>query len=140
MKYLGSMNGLAKMMGFILIASFAGSLAQADLSDTMKAMNSDLKAIAAQAGDASKNANSAALADDFAKVAATAKTFLADAIAQAPAAQQAAMKAQFDGLIDQSVNFGQQLAAAFRAGNTQQAKDLLTQLAAVKSQGHTQFK
>ena len=81
---------LRRMMGFALMATFAGSVAHADLADTMKAMNSDLKAISAQVGDASKNQNSAALADDFAKVAATAKTFVADSIAQAPAAQQAA--------------------------------------------------
>lgn len=131
---------LKRMMGFALMATFAGSVAQADLADTMKAMNSDLKAISAQVGDASKNQSSAALADDFAQVAATAKTFVADTIAQAPAAQQAEMKAQFDSLIDESVSLGTQLAAALRAGDNAQAKAILTQLAALKSQGHDQFR
>ena len=131
---------LKRMMGFALMAMFAGSVAQADLADTMKAMNSDLKAISAQVGDASKNQSSAALADDFAQVAATAKTFVADTIAQAPAAQQAQMKAQFDSLIDESVSLGTQLAAALRAGDNAQAKAILTQLAALKSQGHDQFR
>ena len=131
---------LKRMMGFALMATFAGSVAQADLADTMKAMNSDLKAISAQVGDASKNQSSAALADDFAQVAATAKTFVADTIAQAPAAQQAQMKAQFDSLIDESVSLGTQLAAALRAGDNAQAKAILTQLAALKSQGHDQFR
>lgn len=131
---------LKRMMGFALMATFAGSVAQADLADTMKAMNSDLKAISAQVGDASKNQSSAALADDFAQVTATAKTFVADTIAQAPAAQQAEMKAQFDSLIDESVSLGTQLAAALRAGDNAQAKAILTQLAALKSQGHDQFR
>ena len=131
---------LKKMMGFALMATFAGSVAHADLADTMKAMNGDLKAISAQVGDASKNQSSAALADDFAKVAETAKTFIADSIAQAPAAQQAQMKAQYDALIDQSVTLGTQLAAALRAGDNAQAKAILTQLAALKSQGHDQFR
>ena len=131
---------LKRMMGFALMATFAGSVAQADLADTMKAMNSDLKAISAQVGDASKNQSSAALADDFTQVTATAKTFVADTIAQAPAAQQAEMKAQFDSLIDESVSLGTQLAAALRAGDNAQAKAILTQLAALKSQGHDQFR
>jgi len=131
---------LKRTMGFALMATFAGSVAQADLADTMKAMNSDLKAISAQVGDASKNQSSAALADDFAQVTATAKTFVADTIAQAPAAQQAEMKAQFDSLIDESVSLGTQLAAALRAGDNAQAKAILTQLAALKSQGHDQFR
>ena len=140
MRSLIKMVTVKRMTGFALIATFACSVAQADLADTMKAMNSDLKAISAQVGDASKNQSSAALADDFAQVAATAKTFVADTIAQAPAAQQAQMKAQFDSLIDESVSLGTQLAAALLAGDNAQAKAILTQLAALKSKGHDQFK
>ena len=129
------------MTSLALISTLGLSLAHAgDLGDVMKAMNTDLKTITAQVDDAAKNDSSAALADDFAKVAATSKTFMADSIAQAPAAQQAAMKADFDQMIDQSVTLGTQLAAAFRAGNAAVSKDLLNQLAALKKDGHTKYR
>lgn len=112
----------------------------ASLGKTMKAMSTDLKAIAAQVSDATKNENSAVLADQFVALTLHAKDFSVDSIRDMPADQQTAAKAQYDKMLEQTAITGQQLAAAFRAGDNVLAANLLKQLSQDKKDGHDKFK
>ena len=133
MKNQASKTVLKTLMAVALVSTFGSAFAQADLGDVMTQMQKDVSGIKAQINTPAQNASSAALADDFATVAATAK-------AQSPAAVQGDAKTQFDAMIDKCVDLGTQLGAALRAGNTAQANDLLNQLMALKAQGHAAFR
>lgn len=130
--------------------SFALSVAQAQtptapvlpetLAKTMKGMSSDLKTISAQSTKPEMNSASAAIADDFIKLATHAKDFSTDVLKDVPADQLAAAKAEFDKMLDQAVSQGQQLAAALRANDNTQAVAILNQLVQTKKDGHSKFK
>jgi hypothetical protein len=118
------------------------TLAQAlpsTLKDTMKAMNTDLRAIAAQVNNPQANAASADLADQFVQLVLHSKNFTPDTVNALPADQQAAALAQYNQMLDQVAAMGEQLANALRAGDNAQAAALITQLNHAKNDGHDQF-
>ena len=114
--------------------------APANLADTMKLMSSKLKAITVQTLDASKNAQSAVLADEFVAAVAIARTFTPKTITDLPLAQQPKQKAIFLQMIDGASALGVKLAAAFRANDNAAASQLLNQMVDAKKQGHDAFK
>ncbi|MBC7464754.1 MAG: hypothetical protein H7256_02075 [Bdellovibrio sp.] len=121
-------------------AQTAAPVLPASLGKTMKAMSTNLKAIVAQATEATKNESSAKLADDFVTLTLHAKDFAVDSIQALPAEQQAAAKAEYDKMLEQTAITGQQLAAAFRANDNVLAANLLKQLSQDKKDGHDKFK
>lgn len=110
------------------------------LGSTMKSMNSQLNQISLQMSDAKTNDSSAAMADQFVVLTLHAKNFVAETILALPAEQQAAAKAEYDLMLDQTASLGTKLAEAFRANDSVLAKDILAQLKSAKKDGHTKFK
>jgi hypothetical protein len=126
----------------LIILSSAFALAQAlpnTLALTMDGMSADLKAVTAQVNNAQANANSAALSDEFVQLVGHAKSFVPSLITALPADQQAAAKAQYDKMLDQTAQLGAQLAGAFRANDNAKANVLLKQLSQAKHDGHDEF-
>ncbi|AZZ36383.1 hypothetical protein CIK05_06115 [Bdellovibrio sp. qaytius] len=110
------------------------------LAATMKAMSSNLKSIVAQINNPQLNDNSATKADMFTALTLHSKDFSPDSIANLPADQNVAAKAQYDKMLDQTADLGTQLAFAFRSNDTASATVILNQLSQQKSDGHKQFK
>ncbi len=110
------------------------------LANTMKAMAKDLKAITTQVTVADQNANSAALAEEFVQLVLHAKSFVPDTVANLPADQQDAQKAQYAKRLDEAAELGKQLVAALQANDNAKASLLLNQLVDAKKTGHSEFK
>ena len=110
------------------------------LSSAMKLMSGKLKDIAAQVTDPQLNAQSALMADEFIAAVIAGKAFIPDSVAKMPSQEQAAAKAMYTKMMDQTVVLGQQLAASLRANDNTKASLLLNDLVSHKKQGHTEFK
>lgn len=104
------------------------------LKDTMKDMSKKLKAIAAQAKDPSKNANSEKLALELAKSTADAKLHIPTKTAPDKAGQDLYIH-MIDGVI-QSAN---DLAKAFHNNDNATAIIILNTLSQQKKEGHERF-
>ena len=110
------------------------------LHDTMKAMAKLLKQVISQSNDSSRNASSAALAEQFAMVTHHAKNFVPDSLLSLPANQRGQAISQFNELLDEVTEQGHSLSRAFVAGDNAKAAQILAQLDLLKKQGHGLFK
>ena len=110
------------------------------LSDTMKGMDTDLKAILAQLEDAASNPKSALLSEHFTWLVLHAKNFTPETITKLPQNEQAAAKADFDKMIQEASQMGVELATAFRQNNTSDATLILKKLKGAKREGHDKYK
>ncbi len=111
-----------------------------DLSEAMKAMSGNLKAISEQIQNKAMNAQSAVLADQFVTAVGQSRAFFPKSIDGLAGKDQAAAKELYLKMIDQTADLGKQLAASFRANDNVKAVDLLNQLVSHKKQGHGEFK
>ncbi len=110
------------------------------LGSAMKLMSGKLKDIAAQVTDPQLNAQSALMADEFIAAVVAGKVFIPDSVAKMPSQEQAAAKAMYTKMMDQTIILGQQLAASLRGNDNTKASLLLNDLVSQKKQGHTEFK
>ena len=114
--------------------------APSTLSETMKAMDADLKTLAAQSNDVTRNPQSAALSEHFTWLVLHAKNFTPDSIAALPANEQSAAKADFDKMLQEASQMGVDLATAFRQNNNSVANNILKNLKLAKREGHDKYK
>lgn len=103
------------------------------LHDTMKALSKALKTVKSQADDASKNKESAVLADQIAALLVHSKNF-------SPKGMPASSKKAYEQLLDDTAETARSLATAFRANDNAAAKNLIVTLEDQKKQGHGDFK
>jgi hypothetical protein len=122
------------------IQSASAQVEPMSLASVMKTMNNKLKTIASQAKQPAMNAQSAALADDVATNSIASKTYVPGTVSNLPASQQAAAKAEYDKMLDETARLSQELAAAFRANNNALAGKILVALNQNKKDGHDKFK
>jgi hypothetical protein len=122
------------------IQSASAQVEPMSLASVMKTMNNKLKTIASQAKQPAMNAQSAALADEVATNAVASKTYVPGTVSSLPASQQAAAKAEYDKMLDETARLSQELAAAFRANNNALAGKILVALNQNKKDGHDKFK
>lgn len=110
------------------------------LAATMKRMSSDLKKVAAQVNDATKNAESEVLANDYVAMALHSKNFTPDKVAALPSEAQKAAKADYDATMDKTAENGKILAQAFHDNDNAKAVTALNALSSDKKDGHARFK
>ena len=111
-----------------------------DLSEAMKAMSGNLKAISEQVQNKALNAQSAVLADQLVTAVGQARAFFPKSIAGLADKDQPAAKELYLKMMDQTAELSRQLAASFRANDNVKAVELLNQLVGARKQGHGEFK
>ena len=111
-----------------------------DLAGKMQSMAKILRTISAQAGDSTKNADSAKLATQFIVVASHSKDFVPDSIRGLPVETQAAEKVKYDAEIEKAVDLGKQLELAFVNNDNAKVADILKNLSVVRKEGHDLYK
>ncbi len=131
---------LVAAMMMIASSAFSNITAPTNLKSAMKQMNSTLKTISAQSADATKNADSAKLADDFILLAESCKNFLPKKVQNLPPAQQQAQAQDYNLDVDDMIALGKNLASAFRSNDNAGAVKILNDLNTTKKNGHDKFK
>lgn len=126
---------------FLCVLLACTSIASAEtLKATMKSMNANLKAITERVVDASKNAESLALAEELQRSTVVARGLLPGSVTGLPEAEQPGRKALYEQMIDQLSETAQQLVEAFRKGDNAQAQTVIDGLRQQQKDGHREFK
>jgi len=112
----------------------------ATLGSAMKLMSAGLRKITAQVTDPSKNLQSEELALEFIKNTELSKTFVPKSIKQLPLDQQEAQQQRYIKMLDDSIQLGRDLAAAFHNNDNKLANEILAKLSTSKKEGHAEFK
>lgn len=124
----------------VIVSALNLAHANSGLEGAMKDMKRSFKAIKRQAGDASMNSASAALAEKLVQASTEARTHIPDLIARLPLRDQPAQKARYEQMMDSLIEAGRRLAAAFRSNDNAQARELVRKLDQLEEDGHNEFK
>jgi Cytochrome b562 len=127
---------VAIMIAGLGLNAFAGP----DLGGVMKTMATNLGQIQQQVSDASQNASTEALCDSLNAAIEQAKTITPNKVLGMPADQQAAQTQAYVGMLGQLEGLVSQLKADLVANDNTSAAAVITQINALKVQGHTAFR
>lgn len=128
------MNLKVQLIALVISTTVFAQVHTSSLKSAMKEMSTVLKAVTAQAADATKNKSSADLAGQFVRAAEEAKTFFPSS------ANDQASKEKYTEMMDTVIVSGKELQVAFQSNDNTKASVLLNQLVQDKKEGHNQFK
>jgi hypothetical protein len=135
----------AKMNQFLAVGIMIAGLglnafAGPDLGAAMHTMATNLAAIQAQVPDSSQNVSTEALCDSLNAAIEQAKTITPDKITAMPAANQTQQMQNYVGMLSSLEGLVTQLKADLVANDNTSAAAVITQINALKVQGHTAFR
>jgi hypothetical protein len=110
------------------------------LKENMGALGKLSKAISQTVNDPSKNAASAAQADQMVKLFVAVRDQVPDTITQLPPDRRPAAIAEYKSIIQREIDGATALAAAFRANDNVRASTILHEMLNDRQTGHEKFK
>jgi predicted metalloendopeptidase len=130
------------MLGFLaLTLSFTSAFAEdaASLKQNMKQANVIFKAVGASLNDVSKNPDNAQSMGQFVELFQQTLQQVPDVVKELPEAQRAPALDDYQKMIQQEIDFGQELQKAFLSNNNSLAAEIFQKMKELKQDGHDKY-